>query len=43
VTAMLDNNAAIGRYLAGRIPRIQRASLSAGMELKHLIGMNGHA
>jgi len=40
VTSMLDESAAIRRDLAGRIPGVQRAALSAGMGLKHLIGEN---
>lgn len=40
VTAMLDESAALRNDLAGRIPGIQKAALSAGMELKHLIGVN---
>ncbi len=40
VTSMLDESATIRSDLAGRIPGIQRAALSAGMGLKHLIGVN---
>lgn len=40
ITSMLDESAAIRSDLAGRIPGIQKAALSAGMELKHLIGVN---
>lgn len=40
VTSMLDDSAAIRKELAGRIPGVQRAALSAGTGLKHLIGVN---
>ena len=40
VTSMLDDSAAIRNDLAGRIPGVQRAALSAGMGLKHLTGVN---
>lgn len=40
VTSMLDESAAIRKDLAGRIPGVQRAALSAGMGLKHLIEEN---
>lgn len=40
VTSMLDESTTIRRYLAGRIPGVQRAALSAGMKLKHLIEEN---
>ena len=40
VTSMLDKSAAIRNDLAARIPGVQRAALSAGMGLKHLIGEN---
>jgi colanic acid/amylovoran biosynthesis protein len=40
VTSMLDESAAIRNDLAGRIPGVQRAALSAGTGLKHLIGVN---
>ncbi len=40
ITSMLDESAAIRNDLAGRIPGVQRAALSAGMGLKHLIGVN---
>ena len=40
VTAMLDESAAIRNDLAGRIPGVQKAALSAGMGLKYLIGVN---
>ena len=39
VTAMLDESAALRNDLAGRIPGVQRSALSAGMGLKHLIGV----
>ena len=39
VTAMLDDSAALRNDLAGRIPAVQKAALSAGMGLKHLIGV----
>jgi len=37
---MLDESAAIRSDLAERIPAVQRAALSAGMGLKHLLGVN---
>ncbi len=40
VTSMLDKSAAIRNDLAGRLPGVQRAALSAGTGLKHLIGVN---
>ena len=40
VTSMLDESAAIRSDLAERVPGVQRAALSAGTELKHLIGVN---
>ncbi|MDV4343092.1 polysaccharide pyruvyl transferase family protein [Methanoculleus sp. YWC-01] len=40
VTSILDESATIRNDLAARIPGVQRAALSAGMELKHLIGEN---
>jgi polysaccharide pyruvyl transferase WcaK-like protein len=40
ITSMLDDSAAIRNDLAGRIPGVQRAALSAGMGLKHIIGVN---
>lgn len=40
VTSMLDDSAAIRNDLAGRLPGVQRAALSAGTGLKHLIGVN---
>lgn len=40
VTSMLDDSAVIRNDLAGRIPGVQKAALSAGMGLKHLIGVN---
>ena len=40
ITSMLDDSAAIRNDLAERIPGVQRAALSAGMGLKHLIGVN---
>lgn len=40
VTSMLDESTAIRKYLAGRIPGVQRAALSAGMGLKNLIEEN---
>ncbi len=40
ITSMLGDSAAIRRDLAGRIPGVQRAALSAGTGLKHLIGVN---
>ena len=40
VASMLDENAAIRRDLAARIPGVQRAALNAGMGLKHLVGVN---
>ena len=39
VIAMLDESAALRNDLAGRIPGVQRSALSAGMGLKHLIGV----
>lgn len=40
VNSMLDERAAIRKDLAGRIPGVQRAALSAGMGLKHLFEEN---
>ena len=40
ITSMLDESAAIRRDLGGRILGVQRAALSAGMGLKHLVGVN---
>jgi len=40
VTSMLDESAAIRNDLAERTPGVQRAVLSAGMGLKHLLGVN---
>lgn len=40
VTSMLNETATIRRDLAKRIPVAQKAALSAGMGLKHLIGEN---
>jgi len=40
VTSMLDESTAIREDLAGKIPGVQRAALSAGMGLKHLIEEN---
>jgi colanic acid/amylovoran biosynthesis protein len=40
ITSMLGESAAIRNDLAGRIPEIQRAALSAGMKLKYLTGEN---
>jgi len=40
VTSMLDDSAAIRNDLAVKIPVLQRAALSAGAGLKHLIGEN---
>lgn len=40
VTSMLDDSTTIRTALARRIPGVQRAALSAGMGLKHLIGEN---
>lgn len=40
VVSILDENTAIRNDLAERIPTVQRAALSAGMELKHLVGEN---
>jgi len=40
VTSMLDESATIRNDLAGRIPGVQSAALSAGAGLKHLIGVN---
>ena len=39
-TSMLDESAAIRNDLAERIPGVQKAALSAGTGLKHLIGVN---
>lgn len=40
VTSMLDESAAIRNDLAEKIPAVQKAALSAGMGLKHLVGVN---
>ena len=40
ITSMLNDSPAIRNDLAGRIPELQRAALSAGIKLKDLIGMN---
>ena len=40
ITSMLDESATIRRELVGRNPDVQRAALSAGTGLKHLIGVN---
>lgn len=40
ITSMLDESVTIRKDLAGRIPGVQKAALSAGMRLKHLIGEN---
>ncbi len=40
VASMLDESAAIRNDLAEKIPAVQRAALSAGMGLKHLVGVN---
>jgi polysaccharide pyruvyl transferase WcaK-like protein len=40
ITSMLDKTTAIRRDLTERLPRVQRAALNAGMELKQLIGVN---
>ncbi|MHC1626916.1 MAG: polysaccharide pyruvyl transferase family protein [Methanoculleaceae archaeon] len=40
VNSILEENTAIRRDLAERIPGVQKAALSAGMELEHLIGVN---
>ena len=40
IVSMLDYSAAIRNDLAERIPGVQKAALSAGTGLKHLIGVN---
>jgi len=40
ITAMLDESAAIMKGLAEKIPHVNRAALSAGMGLKHLVEEN---
>jgi colanic acid/amylovoran biosynthesis protein len=40
ISSMLDKNTEIQRYLIGQMPRIQKAALSAGMELKQIIRDN---
>ena len=37
ITSILDGNAAIEKDLTGRIPGVQRAALSAGTGLKHIL------
>ena len=40
LTSMLDESAAIRNDLAERVPGVQKAALSAGAGLKHLLGVN---
>jgi len=40
ITSMLEESTLIRRDLGERIPGVRKAALKAGMELKHLTGVN---